>query len=66
MLGSWRIILLGKLGMRRPLCFGRTYGLDDIMLARSFSRLFELAENKLVTVEDMFLSRWEVDGEAWK
>lgn len=34
---------------------------DNVSLATSFSMLFELAENKLATV-DMFLLGWEGDG----
>jgi hypothetical protein len=33
---------------------------------RSSGRLFQLAENKLATVKEMFVLGWEVDGEAWK
>jgi hypothetical protein len=29
-------------------------------------RLFELAENKLATVTEMFTLGWGVNGEAWK
>jgi hypothetical protein len=35
-------------------------------LARSFSRLYDLAENKLISVHDMFLAGWGLGGEAWK
>jgi hypothetical protein len=40
--------------------------LDNVLLATSFSRLFELAENKLGMVEEMFLLGREGDEEAWK
>ncbi|GAU51648.1 hypothetical protein TSUD_414700 [Trifolium subterraneum] len=40
--------------------------LDDCSLARSFGRLFDLAENKLTTVHDMYEAGWGVGGEAWK
>ncbi|GAU24627.1 hypothetical protein TSUD_289900 [Trifolium subterraneum] len=40
--------------------------LGECPLARSFSRLFALAENKLITVSEMFTLGWGVGGEAWK
>jgi len=32
----------------------------------SFRRLYELAENKLVTMTNMFSLDWDVGNEAWK
>jgi hypothetical protein len=58
--------IIRKVGNGTSTLFWEDMWLDDIMLARYFSRLFELAENKIVTVDDMFLLGWEVDGEAWK
>jgi hypothetical protein len=58
--------IIRKVGNMRSTLFWEYPWLNDILLARSFSKLFELAEKKLVTVEDMFLSGWEVDGGAWK
>lgn len=40
--------------------------LNGLPLENTYSRLFELLENKLVTVAYMFLLGWEVNGEAWK
>jgi len=32
----------------------------------SFRRLYELADNNLVTMDDIFSMGWGVNGEAWK
>jgi len=48
------------------LCFGVDPWLDDCPLARSFGRLYYLADNKLATVSEMFELGWGVGGEAWK
>jgi len=40
--------------------------LGDIPLATSYARLFELSENKLAMVSEMFALDWGVGGEAWK
>jgi len=56
--------IIRKVGNGRSTLFREDSWLDYIPLARSFSRLLEIAENKLVTVEEMFLSGWEVDGEV--
>jgi len=40
--------------------------LDDVLLTMSYARLFELTENKLVTVMEMFVLGWGVGGEMWK
>jgi len=39
--------------------------LGDVPLRTQFSRLFDLANNKLCTVADMCALGWEVGGEAW-
>ncbi|GAU37723.1 hypothetical protein TSUD_382160 [Trifolium subterraneum] len=39
---------------------------DEIPLCVRFGRLFDLAENKLRTVAEMFFLGWGVDGEAWE
>jgi len=39
--------------------------LGDVPLCRRFSRLFDLARNKLILVADMFVLGWEEGGEAW-
>jgi len=38
----------------------------DVPLCRHFSRLFNLAENKLAIVTSMFSLGWEVGGGAWQ
>jgi len=38
----------------------------DVPLQVRFSRLFELLENKLLTVAQMFQLGWEEGGDAWK
>lgn len=32
----------------------------------SFNMLFDLSENKFVSVSEMFHLGWDVNGEAWK
>jgi len=55
-----------KVGDGKSTLFLEDPWLDDVPLARSFRRLFELVENKQAVVEEMFLMGWEFDGEAWK
>jgi len=38
----------------------------DVPLCVRFSRLYDLSENKLAAVAQMFSWGWEVGGEAWK
>ncbi|XP_024636485.1 uncharacterized protein [Medicago truncatula] len=38
--------------------------IDVLVMKNSFSRLFDLATNKLVTVAEMYSSGWGVEGEA--
>jgi len=40
--------------------------LGDITLSTSYARLFELSENKLATVSEMFALGWGDGSEAWK
>jgi HEAT repeat protein len=40
--------------------------LGDMSLRTRFSRLFDLSNNKLCTVADMFSLGWEEGGEAWR
>ncbi|GAU46155.1 hypothetical protein TSUD_401590 [Trifolium subterraneum] len=58
--------LIRKIGNGREALFWKDPWLDDCSLARSFGRLFDLAENKLITVHDMYEAGWGVGGEAWK
>ncbi|GAU17363.1 hypothetical protein TSUD_232390 [Trifolium subterraneum] len=55
-----------KVGDGRNTLFWTEPWLEDCPLDRSFSRLFDLAENKFITVADMHGLGWGVDGEAWK
>jgi len=64
---TWRsdcwIIQIERWMMRHLLCFGRIHGLM-VPLFVSFRRLFELTDNELIIVADMYLLRWGVNGEA--
>jgi len=66
MLCGWSTILLGRSGMEGPLCVWDDPWLDHVLLATSYARLFELTENKLVTVSKMFVLGWGVGGGVWK
>ena len=46
--------------------FWKDSWLDGSSLDVSFRRLFELTDNELIIVVDMYLLRWGVNGEAWK
>ncbi|GAU15013.1 hypothetical protein TSUD_48080 [Trifolium subterraneum] len=58
--------LIRNIGNGRETLFWKDPWLGDCSLARSFGRLFDLAENKLITVHDMYEAGWGVGGEAWK
>jgi len=66
MSGGKKIIFLGRSVIWRFTLFSVDLWLDKVSLAMSFNRHIELAENKLATVDEMFLLGWEVNGEAWK
>jgi len=38
----------------------------DVPLCERFSRLYVLADNKAITVRNMFFLGWEAGGDAWK
>jgi len=38
----------------------------DVPLCEKFCRLYDLSDNKLAIVAQMFYWGWDVDGEAWK
>jgi len=38
----------------------------DVPLVTSYARLFDLSENKVATMMEMFELGWGVDGDAWK
>jgi len=40
--------------------------IDGMVLKISFSRLFDLATNKMATVAEIYSLRWGEEGEAWK
>ena len=44
--------------------FWKDSRLDGSSLFVSFRRLFELTDNELIIVADMYLLRWGVNGEA--
>ncbi|GAU43299.1 hypothetical protein TSUD_389980 [Trifolium subterraneum] len=56
--------LIRNIGNDRETLFWKDPWLGDCSLARSFGRLFDLAENKLITVHDMYEAGWGVGGEA--
>jgi hypothetical protein len=62
----WEDNIIKKVGDGRSTLFWLDPWWEDCPLARSFGRLYELAENKLVTVSEMFVLGWGVGGEAWK
>ena len=56
--------MLRKVGDRTNTLFWHDRWLGDVPLCRRFSRLFDLAMNKLSTVADMFSLGWEEEGDA--
>ncbi|GAU40836.1 hypothetical protein TSUD_287740 [Trifolium subterraneum] len=58
--------IITKVGDGRNTLFWTEPWLEDCPFYRSFSRLFDLAENKFITVADMHGLGWGVGGEAWK
>jgi len=54
-----------KVGDGAATMFWRDWWLGEVPLCRRFGRLFELAENKLITVASMFSLGWG-EGEAWQ
>ncbi|GAU32021.1 hypothetical protein TSUD_158120 [Trifolium subterraneum] len=60
------VIPCWKVGDGHSTLFWLDNWLGECPLARYFSRLYALAENKLITVSEMFSLRWGVGGEAWK
>lgn len=58
--------IVRKVGDGRNTLFWEDPWLDGVPLAVSFSRLFELTERKLVTVEEMFYLGWGREGAAWQ
>ncbi|GAU29337.1 hypothetical protein TSUD_227080 [Trifolium subterraneum] len=58
--------IVRKVGDGRNTLFWKDNWLDDGPVERSFSRLYALAENKLVTVADMCDLGWGPNGEGWR
>ena len=58
--------IVRQVGDGRTTMFWVDPWLGDIPLATPFARLFELSENKLATVSEMYTLGWEEGGEAWK
>ena len=50
--------IVRKVGDGSTTMFWKDPWLDDVPLAKSYARLFELSENKLVTVPEMFVLGW--------
>jgi len=46
--------------------FWKDLWIGELLLEVRFRRLFELADNKLVTIAKMHCFGWGVNGEAWK
>ncbi|GAU50369.1 hypothetical protein TSUD_284670 [Trifolium subterraneum] len=59
-LARWRV------GNGRDTLFWLDPWLEECPLQRSFCRLYDLAENKSVSVADMFEAGWGIGGETWK
>ncbi|GAU46642.1 hypothetical protein TSUD_246690 [Trifolium subterraneum] len=55
-----------RVGNDRDTLFWLDPWLEECPLQRSFCRLYDLAENKSVSVADMFEAGWGIGGEAWK
>jgi len=63
--GCW-ITSLERSGDRSTTLFWKDPRLDGFSFSLSFNILFELANNKLATVVDIFSLGWGEYGEAWK
>lgn len=55
-----------KVGDGETTFFWLDQWVGDVLLCRHFSRLFNLAENKLASVASMCSLGWEVGGGAWQ
>jgi len=55
-----------KIGNGTQTLFWDDKWVDEVPLQVRFSRLFDLSENKLLTVAQMFELGWHEGGEAWK
>lgn len=40
--------------------------IDDMVLKSSFKCLFDLADNKMATMAEMYSFGWSEDGETWR
>jgi hypothetical protein len=58
--------IVRRVGDGRSTLFWVDPWLDDCPLERSYNRLYQLADNKLVTVSEMCQLGWDYGGEAWK
>lgn len=52
--------------MGHQLCFGKIGGWEKAGCAIDLAALFDLSENKLLSVTDMFAIGWGEGGKAWK
>ncbi|XP_024626821.1 uncharacterized protein [Medicago truncatula] len=57
--------IVRKVGDGSTTMFWEDSWLLNVLLAVAFSRLFDLSENKGVTVREMFVLGWGADGGAW-
>ena len=58
--------IIRKVGDGRSTLFWVDSWLEKVPLARSFGRLFDLAENKLTMMSEMLELGWVVGGKGWK
>ena len=58
--------IVRKVGDGCTTMFWEDSWLDDVPLAVSFSRLYELSDFKMTTVREMFVLGWGTDGGAWR
>jgi len=54
------------LGDGSSILFWKDHWVESVPFTTRINRLYELAENKLVSIADMYNLGWGVDGEAWK
>ncbi|GAU32903.1 hypothetical protein TSUD_152630 [Trifolium subterraneum] len=58
--------IVRKIGDGRSTAFWADSWLEVGPLARAFGRLYDLADNKHISVADMFEAGWELNGNGWK
>jgi hypothetical protein len=58
--------IVRRVGDGSQTLFWKDPWLDDCPFDRSFRRLFDLAENKLISVSEMCSLGWGVEGNGWR